>query len=85
MKDLMALYMVGVSIAGGTISLVSFVGLCNSILMLRDSDPDKQRKSRRILIWCLLCLVIGVTILRNPDWFHPDHLQALIRGLGMVG
>ena len=71
-----ALYMVGVSIAGGTISLVSFVGLCNSILMLRDADPDKQQKSKTILIWCLLFLAVGLSILQNPEWLHPDKFAA---------
>ena len=63
-----------VSVIGGAITFVSFCGICMSILLLRDPDPDKKDKSQTYLLYCIGAMVPGVYILTNPEIFHPDSL-----------
>ena len=75
----MGLYNIGVSLIGAAITFVSFVGICNALLLIKDPDPDKKRKSTSLFLFALGSLTAGVMVVS-----HSEELAILIADMTMA-
>lgn len=75
----MGLINIGVSLIGAAIAFVSFVGICNALLMIKDPDPDKKRKSTSLFLWSMGSLTAGVVVLS-----HSEELARMLADISMA-